>query len=148
ALGALQFARGEGAAFDPTGPTPSLVFAATAGGPLELGQLFRLHLGAEGDYIELVAQASESNVMRAPDNLCVAPCGDVIIAEDGPKTQHLLGLTREGRIYAIAQNAVSSGEFAGVCFSPDGSTLFCNLQREGLTLAIRGPWPRLRASAV
>ena len=31
-------------------------------------------------------------------------------------------------------------EFAGSCFSPDGSVLFVNMQGPGLTLAIRGPW--------
>jgi secreted PhoX family phosphatase len=35
-----------------------------------------------------------------------------------------------------------TGELAGVCFAPDGSTLFFNLQREGVTVAITGPWPR------
>jgi secreted PhoX family phosphatase len=31
---------------------------------------------------------------------------------------------------------MSNTEFAGCCYSPDGSTLFVNLQRPGLTLAI------------
>jgi secreted PhoX family phosphatase len=26
------------------------------------------------------------------------------------------------------------------CFSPDGTTLFVNMQRRGLTVAITGPW--------
>ena len=29
---------------------------------------------------------------------------------------------------------------AGSCFSPDGSVLFVNMQGDGLTLAITGPW--------
>jgi uncharacterized protein len=29
---------------------------------------------------------------------------------------------------------------AGATFSPDGTTLFVNVQRRGLTLAITGPW--------
>jgi len=32
------------------------------------------------------------------------------------------------------------GEFAGATFSPDGTTLFVNIQQSGLTLAITGPW--------
>jgi secreted PhoX family phosphatase len=145
--GALLFARGEGAAYD--APSHSVVFAATAGGVLELGQLFRLHLSGDGksDELELVAQATDQNSLRGPDNLTIAPWGDIIVAEDGPSTQHLFGLTPDGRFYGIAQNDVSRGEFAGVCFSPDGSTLFCNLQREGMTLALRGPWHELRARA-
>jgi len=27
-----------------------------------------------------------------------------------------------------------------VNFSPDGTTMFCNIQGEGVTLAISGPW--------
>ena len=32
---------------------------------------------------------------------------------------------------------------AGVCFSPDGSTLFVNIQVDGLTVAITGPFPEM-----
>ena len=36
---------------------------------------------------------------------------------------------------------MNQSELAGVCFSPDGSTLFVNIQHDpGLTLAITGPW--------
>ena len=49
-------------------------------------------------------------------------------------------ITPKGNIFKLAKNAKSGGEFAGACFSPDGSTLFVNMQREGLTLAITGPW--------
>ena len=38
-------------------------------------------------------------------------------------------------------------EFCGACFSPDGTTLFVNIQRPGLTLAITGPWGNLRSHA-
>ncbi|MFK7758977.1 MAG: alkaline phosphatase PhoX, partial [Phycisphaerales bacterium] len=43
-------------------------------------------------------------------------------------------------LYHIAKNAYSGSEFAGACFSPDGSTFFVNLQQSGWTLAITGPW--------
>ena len=43
-------------------------------------------------------------------------------------------------IYTIARNAKDRSEFAGSCFSPDGSVLFVNMQFLGLTLAIKGPW--------
>ncbi|HEY0891421.1 MAG TPA: alkaline phosphatase PhoX [Cellvibrio sp.] len=35
-------------------------------------------------------------------------------------------------------------EFCGACFSPDGTTLFVNIQQPGFTLAITGPWQTLR----
>ena len=35
----------------------------------------------------------------------------------------------------------SNDEFAGACFSPDGHTLFVNIQASrGITFAIWGPW--------
>ena len=38
-------------------------------------------------------------------------------------------------------NAMDDSEFAGATFSPDGDTLFVNIQGEpALTLAIWGPW--------
>jgi secreted PhoX family phosphatase len=33
-------------------------------------------------------------------------------------------------------------EFAGATFSPDGQTLFVNIQRPGITFAIWGDWSR------
>ena len=36
-------------------------------------------------------------------------------------------------------------ELAGVCFSPDGSTMFVNIYWPGVTLAITGPWRSYRA---
>jgi uncharacterized protein len=33
-------------------------------------------------------------------------------------------------------------EFTGVTFSPDGKTLFANIQTPGIMLAITGPWKR------
>nr|BBJ54585.1 hypothetical protein SAVMC3_72140 [Streptomyces avermitilis] len=36
----------------------------------------------------------------------------------------------------------SYSEFTGVTFSPDGRTLFANIQDPGIMLAITGPWKR------
>jgi secreted PhoX family phosphatase len=33
-----------------------------------------------------------------------------------------------------------NSELAGACFSPDGSTMFVNIQTPGVTLAVTGPW--------
>ena len=64
----------------------------------------------------------------------------------------LKAVTPEGKIYTIGRNAHPGGgdvggnsELAGCCFSPDGTTLFLNVYRPGMTLAIRGPWRRFRA---
>jgi secreted PhoX family phosphatase len=43
----------------------------------------------------------------------------------------------------FARNALSQTEMGGLCFSPDGGTLFANIQEEGLTLAIEGPFAEI-----
>ena len=73
--------------------------------------------------------------------------GDLIVVEDGPEDQYIRGVTPQGEVYTIARNAASGpegqkSEICGPCFSPDGSTLFFNVQRyPGRTFAVRGPWP-------
>ena len=76
-----------------------------------------------------------------PDNICVAPWGEVFMAEDGDGDNYVRVLAPTGEIYDFARNAHSDSEFAGVCFSPDGKTMFVNIQGDGITLAVRGPFP-------
>jgi secreted PhoX family phosphatase len=52
-----------------------------------------------------------------------------------------VGIRPDGSQYILANNVYSNSELAGVCFSPDGSILFVNIQYPGMTLAITGPWP-------
>ena len=57
--------------------------------------------------------------------------------------QHIRCLTRDGRVFDLAKDIAGithRGEFAGATFSPDGETLFVNMQRPGMTYAIWGPW--------
>ena len=49
---------------------------------------------------------------------------------------------------AIEANDYSTSEWAGATFSPDGQTLFVNIQSPGVTLAITGPWDALAAGIV
>jgi uncharacterized protein len=83
-------------------------------------------------------------VLDMPDNITVAPWGDVYMAEDndGRSSHHLRVLTPAGAIADLARNAASDRELAGVCFSPDARALFVNLQHDGITLVITGPFPR------
>lgn len=74
------------------------------------------------------------------DNLTIAPWGDVILCEDGPENQYLVGVTPEGQFYKLGHNAYNHSELTGSVFSPDGQTLYVNIQKSGITLAIRGPW--------
>ena len=40
----------------------------------------------------------------------------------------------------IAPDDYRGSEWAGATFSPDGKTLFVNIQTPGVTFAITGPW--------
>ncbi|MFE1549079.1 alkaline phosphatase PhoX [Streptomyces sp. NPDC058718] len=84
----------------------------------------------------------EDGAYDGPDNITVSPYGGIVIAEDGRGVQHLFGATDSGRTYPIARNDFNDSEFTGVCFSPDGETLFANLQTPGIMVAITGPWRR------
>jgi uncharacterized protein len=75
-----------------------------------------------------------------PDNITIGPHGFAVACTDGEEDQWLVGITDEGRVFPFAKNALNDEEFAGATFSPDGRTLFVNLQSPGLTYAIWGPW--------
>ncbi|MBC7374442.1 MAG: DUF839 domain-containing protein [Frankiales bacterium] len=78
-----------------------------------------------------------------PDNITVSPYGGVILAEDGNGVQHLVGVTDQGKSYTLARNDANGSEFTGPVFSPDGTTLFANVQSDpGRVFAITGPWGR------
>ncbi|MDG5802899.1 DUF839 domain-containing protein [Streptomyces ossamyceticus] len=93
---------------------------------------------------------SADGALDGPDNITVSPYGGIVLAEDGEGVQHLFGATDSGRTYPIARNDLNIGteeepeysEFAGVTFSPDGKTLYANIQTPGILLAITGPWKR------
>jgi len=144
--GAARFARGEGlcAAGD------RFIFTCTIGGPARLGQVFEYraspHEGqaAEQDspgQLTLIAESSDDSLLRNADNLTMAPWGDLIVCEDTSGHCGLVGIRPDGSQYQLADNAYSKSELAGVCFSPDGKTLFVNIQYPGMTLAITGPFP-------
>jgi uncharacterized protein len=79
-----------------------------------------------------------------PDNITVSPFGGLFIAEDGDGVQHLLAVDEDGTTAPFARARISDSEFAGVCFAPHAQTLFANLQADGLTFAITGPFWRSR----
>jgi secreted PhoX family phosphatase len=116
-------------------------FCATAGGPLGRGQVFELGLGAQPK-LRVVAECNDPEILDMPDNLCVSPRGELYVAEDGPGGDFIRRIDPSGSVLPFARNALSDSEFAGPCFSPDGRTLFVNIQDDGLTLAIRGPFER------
>jgi hypothetical protein len=102
-------------------------------------------------------------VLDSPDNLLVTPRGGILLCEDDASgadddthplapgitdVNRLIGLSRRGDAFEFAVNVLNDSEFAGACFSPDGSTLFVNLFGDGdapgsgMTCAVTGPWRR------
>lgn len=138
-LGAATFSRGEGLWFH----DGQVYFTATNGGPAGYGQIFRLVDGPEEGELELIAQSESEDELDFPDNITVAPWGQLFIAEDGDDEQYVRSIDESGAVRAFARNALSESEFAGVCFSPDGRAMFVNIQGQGLTLMVTGPFPEL-----
>lgn len=135
--GAVVFARLEGCWWGDN----SVYFVATAGGDAGLGQVWQYRpLGASGGQLTLIFESPSAEVLDGPDNVLVTPRGGLILCEDGDDEQFLRGLTPRGEIFDFAKNRLNDSEFAGACFSPDGDTLFVNIQSPGLTLAVWGPW--------
>ena len=122
----------------------------TNGGQNTMGQIFKYTPSpfegtaqekVQPGMLELYAEPNDTGLLSNGDNITIAPWGDVIICEDTKGLCRVIGITPAGEYYVIAQAAELDRELAGVCFSPDGSTLFVNVQKPGYTLAITGPWP-------
>ncbi len=148
AMGAATFARGEGLCI--AGDT--LAFTCTIGGAARLGQVFQYKPGpfeatdreAESPgTLSLLAESSEQSLLHNADNITMAPWGDLLACEDTDGHCGLVGIRPDGSQYLIAYAAYNESELAGVCFSPDGETLFVNIQKPGITLAITGDWEKL-----
>jgi uncharacterized protein len=137
--GAALFTRGEGICYS----KGEFYFTATNGGAAKAGQIWRYRPGSTpqaGGTLELFLESPSAEVLDFPDNLEMAANGDLILCEDGAKGNRLIGLTPQGKLYTLANNAFNQAELAGACFSADGQTLFVNIYDPGMTLAIWGPW--------
>ncbi len=122
-----------------------IFFTATRGGDERLGQVWVYEpAGDEEGVLTLLFESPEASLMAAPDNVCVSPRGGLIVCEDNrDDIPYIRGLTKDGRVFDVAKDIAGiaeRGEFAGATFSPDGETLFVNMQRPGQTYAIWGPW--------
>lgn len=150
AAGAARFGRGEGMWWGHN----AAYFACTGGGSAQLGQLWRYLPAATegtpatkdqntpGGTLELFVEPNDAKVVRNADNITVAPNGDFFACEDNGEDNRLLRVTPEGKVTTFARNRLSGSELAGVCFAPDNSTMFVNIQHDHLTLAIRGPFAK------
>jgi uncharacterized protein len=151
AKGATLFARGEGIWWG----QGEFHFTCTSGGAKKLGQIFRYRPAANEAFsgesdapgmIALFYESTDAAAYNYGDNLTVMPTGHLLVCEDQYTDivdNHLRGITPKGQSYVFAKSRVQT-EFAGACFSPDGSTLFVNLMWPTMTLAITGPWAKVR----
>ena len=150
--GSAIFARGEGMWYG----AGKIWFACTSGGIAKSGQVFYYSPSPyEGTCDEanqpgtltLYLEPNNTQLLQYGDNLTIAPWGDLILCEDGLNDQFLRGVTPEGKIYTLARNGYfGCSELCGVCFDPNDSTLFVNIQVPGITLAINGPWEKMKCS--
>jgi secreted PhoX family phosphatase len=136
ARGAASFARTEGLWL----AGEELFMCATTGGPIGRGQILRVHHAGTQPELSVIAHSEDTATLDMPDNITVAPGGELYVAEDGLEGNCLRRITREGVVCDFARNVLSTSELSGPCFTPDGRTLFVNIQHDGLTLAIQGPF--------
>lgn len=120
-----------------------IYFDCTDGGAAGVGQIWAFHPAAQT--LTLIYESPGPWELNHPDNLVVAPSGDLFLCEDTNAPLYVRGLTRDGRIYDFARAASNTTEFAGVCFDPWGRTMYVNQQgnrstQPAVTYAIWGPW--------
>lgn len=132
----IRFSRLEGAFFQ----EGVFWFDDTSAGDKKLGRVYRYI--PHTNTLELFYEGNDAREMEYPDNICCTPWGDLWFAEDGSGQDRLMGITPEGKVYPFAANRLSGSELAGPIFSPDGNTLFVNIQDPGKTFAIWGPFQR------
>jgi secreted PhoX family phosphatase len=160
--GAAYFSRIEGCVYD----NGVVYFCCTqGGGPAETslgpipdgfgngtGQIWAYRI--EEQVLQLIFESPGVDALDLPDNVAVrSGRGTLVLCEDGAGDNFLRGLSRGGQIFDIALNRLRRNatnvprfgeEFAGATFSPDGQTLFVNIQAsQGITFAIWGPWAKL-----
>ncbi|MBL09160.1 MAG: hypothetical protein CL402_01355 [Acidiferrobacteraceae bacterium] len=137
--GAAILSRGEGAWLQ----NKSLYISSTDGGEWGRGQIFHLDISNKKNKLTLIAEANKEDTFDHPDNITVSSWGDVFLAEDsGNGSNGIWVIQPDGNLYQFAENLLNQGasEIAGLCFSPDNKWLFLNIQKEGLTIAVTGPF--------
>jgi secreted PhoX family phosphatase len=147
ARGGANFARLEGCCAG----EGFIYFDATSGGNAGAGQIWQyLPEDRGGGELVLVFESPSPDVLKQPDNICMSPRGGLAICEDAGGDNHLRGIDGTGNLFDFLRNDMNTMEWAGACFSPQGRTMFVNLQGalwqrddddpKGMTFAIWGPW--------
>ena len=120
AAGGCRFRRLEGCWY----ANRRIFFLSTNGGNRGFGQVFVYDPVAST--VTMIFESPGHEVCDGPDNCCTTPRGGLVLCEDAGGAQFLRGLSPSGEIFDLARNLRNTIEFAGVCFSPDGQTLFVN----------------------
>jgi hypothetical protein len=159
--GAAFFSRLEGQVYDrgvvyftstqgggaPEASTPPPVANGYGNGS---GQVWAYHIKRRK--LTCVFQSPGPLVLDLPDNITTSKHGTLVVCEDNVSDNFIRGLSRKGQLFDIALTRLTSSsgadrsndEFAGTTFSPDGRTLFVNIQASaGMSFAIWGPWRRI-----
>lgn len=104
--------------------------------------------------LTMVYESPGRDTLDFPDNITTRN-GAIVLCEDGDEDNYVRALQPDGTLVNIAWNQLklddndpetdrSDDEFAGSTFSPDGHTLFVNIQAsDGMSFAIWGPWDEL-----
>jgi len=156
-LGAAYFSRLEGQVYEDGvvfftatqgGGEPEKGFGPTGGYGNGHGQVWAYDTTAET--LTMVYESPGPDVLDFPDNITTRN-GTLILCEDGPDDNYVRALLPDGALVDVVWNQLYVGgrdrtddEFAGSTFSPDGKTLFVNIQAsKGISFAIWGPWAAL-----
>lgn len=147
AKGAASFRKLEGCWSDASG---RVWFVSSSGGNVGGGQVWRYEPdGRDTGHLTLVFESPDRKLLDMPDNICLDPqSSNLYLCEDsayrgagGTEENFVRILTPGGKIADFAQNIMEGfdeTEVAGATFSPDGKTLFFNIQTPGVTVAVWG----------
>ena len=161
AAGGARFARGEGAWWH----GDLIYWVDTSAGAAGAGAVWTYDPAKS--LLTAFYVSPDETVVDAPDNITVHDNGLVLACEDGGglvdasgevlRGARLHALDRQGGSFEVGENNIvidepipdrptiepgdyRRSEWAGATFSPDGKTLFVNIQTPGITFAITGPW--------
>jgi uncharacterized protein len=132
-------------------------FTSTSGGDAKGGQIWKYEsVKKDEGRLTLVFESPDRVLLDMPDNICQMPKSSLLficedsdyVGEGGTPDNYVRILTHEGKIADFARNIIPKmerAEFAGSTFSPDGKTLFFNIQTLGATFAVWGDWSKFKA---
>jgi len=132
------FNRGEGCWFDTVART---VFFSTTGD----NRIWAHEVDDASIEVYFDGKATAGSPLRAPDNLTVAPSGDLLVCEDGDNLEMVL-ISADGEVAPFLRlegEQHRSTELTGCAFDPSGTRLYFSSQRGyaiGATYEVTGPF--------